>query len=213
VTPTRAGESVTIEQLQQRLRREATKNPKQAAVLGLLLVVALWFWAPLVWSWLPKDQQASAPQSEQPTTVASQPKDDKPAEAEPAEAATVGPTWETLAAWMKQDPLMAPATRLVGDRNPFANAEPVEVVEIVEPPRREERKEWTPDAMGLVLTSTIVGPRKRAALISGRAYTQGEKIVRQVEDARVVFELVEVYPRRIVLARDHARYELKLAEP
>jgi hypothetical protein len=207
---------VTIEQLKQRLRREATKNPKQAAVLGLLLVVALWFWAPLVWSWLPKDQQAAAAQPGQPATAASQPQNDKPTETEPAEAAASGPTWETLAAWMKQDPLMAPATRLAGDRNPFAGADPVEaakIAEIVEPPRREEQKEWTPDAMGLVLTSTIVGPRKRAALISGRAYAQGEKIVRQVEDARVVFELVEVHPRRIVLARDHARYELKLAEP
>ena len=44
-------ETVKLDKLTKQLRRDIAANPKKAAALGLMVLVALYFWGPLVWSW------------------------------------------------------------------------------------------------------------------------------------------------------------------
>src|ERR1700681_3555557 len=39
-----------------KLRREIAANPKKAGILALLLIVAIWFWAPLLGKWFGKPE-------------------------------------------------------------------------------------------------------------------------------------------------------------
>ena len=59
--------AVKIGNIAKQLRREATANPKKASVLGLLAVVALWFWAPLVWGWIFASEDEEGVKATQPT--------------------------------------------------------------------------------------------------------------------------------------------------
>lgn len=206
---------MNIAKLKQRFEREAKKNPKQVVVLGLLLLVAVWFWIPLVWKWLPTSA-ASESHSIAPRTVASVPAAGTPGEnpAAPEGLSAPLPQWQKLAEWMQHDPLMAPATQLASERDPFTSPA-LEVSEVAEPeeqPPVVAVDPWTPERVGLTLTSTIVGPKRRAALISGRAYAEGRNIVQPQGQQLVVFKLIEVHPKHIVLERNQQRYELKLAE-
>ncbi len=198
---------MNLQQFQQRLQRDLKRNPKQAAALGLLLVVAAWFWAPLVWGWLPKGSPA-APQAASPSlaaaTAAGAP------QAADAPASERLPSWSELVDWMKNDPLMAPATHLPHDRNPFAS--PMVAAQEAEQSASRAALAWTPEQAGLVLSSTIVGPTRRTALINGRAYAQGRQIVQMHGQEPIVFQLAEVHPKHVVLVRDDQRYKLKLAE-
>ena len=44
-----------------RLRREIAANPKKAGVLALLLVVAIWFWTPLMAKWFANPDAKTVP--------------------------------------------------------------------------------------------------------------------------------------------------------
>ena len=52
---------MNLNKLARQLRREAMANPKKAAVLGLLLLVALYFWGPLVWGRVAGDGASEKP--------------------------------------------------------------------------------------------------------------------------------------------------------
>jgi hypothetical protein len=40
---------VKLDKLVKQLRRDATANPKKTALLGVMALVALYFWGPLLW--------------------------------------------------------------------------------------------------------------------------------------------------------------------
>ncbi len=73
----------------------------------------------------------------------------------------------------------------------------------------------TPAAAGLVLTSTIIGPQRRIAQISGKTYAVGQtiEVAKDKEVLGIAFKLVEVHPRRAVLEADGQRFELTIPEP
>ena len=43
---------MSLERFAKRLRREVIANPKKAAILGIMLLVAIYFWTPLVMGWM-----------------------------------------------------------------------------------------------------------------------------------------------------------------
>src|SRR6266576_3193818 len=47
-----SGKAVNLEKLAKQLRRDLAANPKKAAALGLMVLVALYFWGPLAWKWV-----------------------------------------------------------------------------------------------------------------------------------------------------------------
>ena len=45
-----------LDKLARQLRRDVAASPKKAVALGLMVLVALYFWAPMVWKWIAPDQ-------------------------------------------------------------------------------------------------------------------------------------------------------------
>jgi hypothetical protein len=208
---------MSLQKLQKRALRELKASPQKAAMLALLAVVAAWFWAPLVFK--SRSNAAPTPVAAAPTAVPSaSPAPIASTPGNPSTAPKPRHPWQEVAARIERDPHMQPATLtvLAKERNPFA---PLAAIAAIEMPAsaldakkqagedsEEEAVPARPDDLGLVLSSTLVGRKRRAALISGRTYELGSKISVEGE----AFRLVEVEPSRIVLERDGQQYTLSI---
>lgn len=182
--------------LLKQLKREASRSPKKAAILGLLILVACYAWAPLALKWL-KTDKAQIPAVMEVAAISPP----------PPEAPSTGDQqrWQDVADLLDTDARMRPA-RLAADRNPFVplailNTQP----ELDRPPA--PLVEATPAELGMVLVSTVVGQKRRTAMINGRAYSEGREVT--AEDG-TVFVLSEIGPRRIVLRRGDRDFELAI---
>lgn len=202
-----------------------TANPKKAAFLGLLLVVAMYYWAPLVWGWIgpanshAKEAKAALgqeiPSPNATGAVPSPGSTGDPNTTTQGKKPTPDRSWDELVRCIEQDPRMKPAGGLASSRDPF---HPV-VREVAEKPKNDEMKAaeaaatMTPEKLGLVLSSTVIAPRRRTALVNGRAYEQGQTIHAAKDGRQYEFTLSEVHPRRIVLKREDRQYELAIPRP
>jgi len=123
--------TVNLGKTARQIRREATRSPKKAAVLGLLCIVALWFWAPLVWDWLGEDGTASTEAtSAAMATVPAAARIGTPANSGPSSQPTPGKadasstsdglehSWQQLLQWRNEDPRSRPAGSAAGDAGP-----------------------------------------------------------------------------------------------
>lgn len=211
------------------LRRELTAHPKKAAVLGLLVLVALWFWAPLVWGWIAADDPAAkAPSASASVGNASSALPRGPAAVSvPAAPATIAAAssaatkvdkrpnypWHQLVQWMDNDPRTSPADPALGRRDPFlSGGTEVAEADLGDGPT-EIPSEAAPADLGMVLSSTIVGQRRRVAQINGKPYRQGEIVRLEKDGQQIEFTLAEVHPRRVVLRRKGHEFELSIPAP
>ena len=193
--------------LLRKLRREVLSSPKKAAALGLLLLVAIYYWSGLVTGWLGGGSKPAA-------TIT--------AAVVPAAGATVSAStniaaprvappssWKQIAALIDADAQMMPAVAMVSSRDPFAAEVKIETpkseVAVKAPPT------VTPQQAGITLTSTMISSRKSVALVNGQTYEVGEIIEVGVDGERLSFVLAEVHSKSIVLEREGSRYELELA--
>ena len=222
----RRQEIVSAKQLTRRLRREVTANPRKAAILGLLALVALYFWAPLLWGWIAGGNSEAEPAQAAATPEGMPPVLSRLAPFSPPAAVNRPPagqgkepltsySWDRLARWIEDDPRMKPAREFASRRDPFHAV----VQEVAEKPDSEQIKAAeaaaavTPESLGLVLSSTLIGPHRRTALVNGRTYEQGRTIELAKDGRPFEFTLSEVHPRRIVLKREGRRYELTIPQP
>ncbi|HVX61683.1 MAG TPA: hypothetical protein VHC19_13805 [Pirellulales bacterium] len=202
-----------------KLRREATANPKKAAVLGLLLLVAGYFWAPLIRQWTTSSETAAAvaPASPPATTAAPAASTAAGALTSAADSAPVESSakpkfhWRDLAGAIDRDPRMrpAPSANAASQREPFAfPAAPAE------PPMAEPEAvvetEVTPRQLGLILSGTIVGDGRSTAVINGKVYGAGRELKAA---GGVVFVVRQIEPWGIVLERGGRQFELALPRP
>jgi hypothetical protein len=201
--------------LTKRLKREAQANPGKAIGLGVLLIVAGYFWAPLI-----KGYIASAPTAtEPPSSAASAPATPSPAPT-PSTAPPKMPEspvydWQKYAQLMDEDVKMRTAVELPSDRDPFKAQQvgPAEVsapITAEEAPKVAEAPPLDPRDAGLVLSSTFVGPRKQVALIGGKPYHIGDRVRAKKDGMKASFKVVDVQPRLIVLERNGKQYELTI---
>ncbi|MBN1396022.1 MAG: hypothetical protein JW959_13450 [Pirellulales bacterium] len=194
-----------------RLRREAAANPKKAAILGILFVVSLYFWVPLVGGWLGGEETSTAAAPQSATAVAG-PSSSAPSVAEKAENRH---SWRQIDRWRREDPRTTTSRQVVRTRDPFefpkSEIAKTESAETTNPSNRIV----TPEDAGLSLSSTIIGPRSRMARINGKTYTIGQSIETTNEEAalKAVFKLTEVNPDGVVLESDSGRFELTLPDP
>jgi len=206
--------------LTRKLRRELTANPKKAAILGLLGLVALYFWAPLVWGWVAKETPDDQPSSFDSATAEAPPAWAQTAE-QPAsddEKTTAKHSWEEVAKWIKQDPNTSPAGGFANLRDPFLV--PVEEVAEADTDEEEQEKaaatpeppppEATPAELGLVLSSTVIGSKRSTAIINGRIFAQGQTIEASKDGQPISFTLVEVHPGKVVLRRADKNFDLTI---
>jgi hypothetical protein len=211
--------TVNIGKLGKKLRREATANPKKAALLGLVALVAVYFWAPLLKGWIgtsSSNMATTTAPSGSPSASAAESAGAAPSLSQPA--VPDRPSWQHIVQWMRQDPRTRTAAALTTKRNPFESPV-IEMAEATEgmpkePPRPKAPK-ITPQSVGLVLNSTIIGPQRRIAQISGKTYMVGQtvEVVKEKESFRTRFKLLEVDAHRVVLEADAERYELAIPEP
>ena len=206
---------MNTERLVRQLKREVKAHPKKAALLGAVFVVAVWFWTPLVVGWVtpekPTGQSMELPAGAVPTPAPSV------AEASFAKSTTgrkrtKEPSWEKLVDWIENDPRTRIPESLPTDREPFSPIQ-TEVESTAEVEEAENSPpEATPEELGVAVSSTIIGPRRRVALINGKAYRQGQKITLVKDSRTIIFTLAEVQARQIVLKREGKRFDVPLPE-
>jgi hypothetical protein len=199
-----------------RLRRECTADPKKAAFLGLLMLVAVYFWAPLAWGWLtaasPTDR-VSVPlaQSEVPMMPGH---GNLAADSASRQADAPRYPWQELARWRNADPRTVATREPAAGRDPFrlVQTESVEAKKVNEETPSEPRPVWTAETLGLQLSSTIVGPGRSIARISGRTYELGHTLELSRDGSRISLTLSEVGPGRAVLQGQGQSFELTIPD-
>jgi hypothetical protein len=206
--------SVNLKKIAKRLRREASANPKKAVVLALLLLVALYRWAPLVATWL-SDDEPQADRTAQTGSAHVPPADKEMLEREgPGDAASKReepPRWDQVVRWREQDPRTVASALMAKRRDPFR----LEFEAAESESEREKEPQpvvaaATPRDLGLGLSATVVGVSRRVAMIDGKAYTEGKTIARMKDGQRFEFALVRILPRHVVLGQGDRRFVLAI---
>ena len=186
-----------------------TANPKKAAVLGLLGVAALYFWAPLMAGWFKDDktekpeprfplQSHRFPPSRQHRIACAERSPIVPAQVQ-AKPKEPQPTWQQLVEWIEADPQTKPATDLPADCDPFraplsGRAKDCGVA-------RDRSRGYTATRI-LLLTSTIVGSGLDVARINGKSYRPGSKLIIKLKNGqKLEYTIVEIDARSVVLER------------
>lgn len=170
---------MTFDNLAKTLTKELGRNKKKSAILGVMCLVALYFWAPLIWGWFAGDgseESVALPETTPSVAAPSTPPPTTPTARSKTERLV---PWDRLLSMMEQDQHMTTAALPQGMRNPFA-----EMVINSSPVERDVDTTAVPAAMtdpaeielGLELSAVIIGPRIQMATINGRTYRQGEQI-------------------------------------
>ena len=193
---------MSVSKLQKQLMRDLKRSPGKAAVLGILCIVAIWFWVPLLFGGAKKP---SSPASK-PTESAAAPVQgiETPS---PITAVTKTVAWHRLVALMDDEPRMQSA-QLGSVAAPFGNGEkladkPVEsttpaLAALMEPP---------PSPAKYKVTSTLLGPRRRVAVINGRPYAEGDELE---AGADTPYLIARVTDRSVFVERNGRRWELAI---
>jgi len=199
---------VNLKKLTKQMQREAKANPGKAVFLGLLAVVALWFWLPLVWGWIGKEDPTTA-------EAAVETFDTNTAATLNQESTTPGETeashypWHEIAKWMDNDPLTSAANMIKLRRDPFRPHSSQSSQEAIDDEPEELLPDVTPESLGIVLSGTIIGPDRRVALINGKPYDEAKPVRFLKDGQKIEFTIEQIHPRRIVLQRNEEQFELR----
>ncbi|MBX3414869.1 MAG: hypothetical protein KF708_19450 [Pirellulales bacterium] len=203
---------MNLKQLKNQIRREVKASPQKAAMLGLALCVGLYFWTPMVWKLVRRSKPPAVQSADgtiDPQVLMSRLGTSLDALSKPTP--TPERPWRMLAEEIDSNPLMARGGSLPEIRDPFNGT-----LAIVSPGRslvaetEETRQaEIDPNAAGLKLSSTLIGPRRRLALINGDVYTVGSEI--DLGNG-VVFYVAEVSNNQVVLVRGDREFALVIPE-
>ncbi len=197
---------MSLQRLSRQLQRDLKANRKKAAMLGVLAVVAGWFWYPLVFK--PKPSDAAAPVAAVASVPMTSTTPTTPAMPGSSAAKDTRLAWQDLSRWMTDDPQMQPYVPRDGElRNPFLDRSDAKIVEPELEPAVPSLVGVEPSDLGLVLTSTAVGRNKRFASISGQRYEEGSDVP---TSAGVAFKLKRVKPSQVILEHDDQQITLNI---
>lgn len=197
--------------LKNQLLHDLKASWQKTALLGVLFAVGLVFWLPPLLKSVrgnPPTPPANAAVNPQTTTVDAQlatPVDGTKKETEFS--------WERAEKTMQTDPLVRSVEVAAIHGDPFhldRDQFPPPVLFEDEPAREIVITKATPTAMDLtdklVLKSTIVGLKRRAAMINDKLYYEGRKI----EVDGQTYTLTTVQPRRVILTQGETVFELTI---
>ena len=204
---------MNVQRLARQLRREATANPKKAVILGVLVLLAAYYWIPMATGRF--GDRSPTPPTASPRATGPTPAVELGGGGGTAKETGSGPEsptwrWDELASWREADPRTSPVPEWPAGRDPFRRAGEDAVTEDEPPP--PVAAAITPPSLGLTLSGTIVSPERRAAVIGGRVYAEGSRLELVNRDGPIVFVLSEVGPRHVVLEREGTHFELVLPE-
>jgi hypothetical protein len=194
-----------------RIKREARTNPAKAAVLAALLMVALYFWAPLLWNWAGVNATARKAASEREAKPEPPSHSDSQSRAgENRASGEAKPSWQELQQWQLESPWAKPAD-LAGFRDPFGMVAVAAEMESASE-EVEQTAAATPEQMiagvEMRLTGTIVSQTDRVALIDGRAYREGDIVDALLEGTTWELEVRRIEPNRVTLGWQSIEREL-----
>lgn len=199
---------MTAGKLKRHLVREIRAKPAKAAILGVSLMIASYFWVPLLIGHIGADATTQSTKIAAAATVAYQ-SNQKHTTPEQSSAFS----WRQLDSWMNADRMMTATTHIELTRNPFVSSLfPDEKDSTATNGSGTASRKSTPDELSLVLTSTVIGNGRATALISGKAYKIGQRIEKMAGGTILAFTLAEIHSRRVVLERGEHRYELRLSQ-
>lgn len=193
---------------------------KKTALLGLLLLVGLYFWIPPLFRLVAGNggpqpaAQAKAPAAASPVPVKAEASFGRGTTTQ-GESRSGELTWRNAAKIMESDPLVKSVELSAIQAEPFRIdpdqfPPPVLFAESSDSGATPSGRNSPGDSNRpdkLVLTSTIVGVQRRAALINRRLYFEGSKITVAGE----TYHLAAVHPRRVILTQGGRSFELKIA--
>lgn len=198
--------------LWQRLTREAKANGKKAGLLAALFAFGCCFWIPMLARAItPKHVGAAVSHSSVAPSSSSANPSEVPSTSLPS-GSDAGRFWSNLAVALAEDPMFQSAEVATVSRDPFQVEEvpePLPVLFAEEPPAPIEPKSAPKSSQTLELSSTIVGRSRRAALINGQLYHLG----RTIEANGRRYSLTMIESHRVVLTSSDHTVELKLTRP
>lgn len=209
---------MNAQQIIKRLKREVRANPAKAGVLGLLSVVAIYFWAPLVMQWIKPAAKPGVVNAELAAVAVGDPAATTNSVTSTTSAANGAATttvtkqhWQALVNHLESHPQMKPIGANATGRDPFARG-PSSVAkdETTDETTLATAAAATPAQLGLVLNSTVVGPHRRTAIVNGKIYREGRKLR---AEGGLEFVVAQVGPRKVVLEREGQQYVLAIAPP
>jgi hypothetical protein len=214
----RFGKALNMDKLVKQLRRDLATNPKKAAALGLMLLVALYFWGPLAWKWF----SASGNKRSGKVNLASLILTDDPAEPSQQSKARGGAKfkWEKARQLIRQDPRMVSAVFDPSWHDPFGK--PISPVQdsVVEAAQTEAATSAAAIAeaknLGIVLESVIISLRSRVATINGEACHEGDVITvkdKQHKGTTYRFRVVRIRRQGVDLEVGGRTFTLELMQP
>ncbi|MEQ8789399.1 MAG: hypothetical protein RIC55_24105 [Pirellulaceae bacterium] len=164
------------------IKQETLRNKKKSAILGVMCLVAGYFWVPLVWGWIAPDDARKDAADDAPAefVVAAE----TPAASPPPETTTRRQRrnipWEELVRRIQEDPRMASADLGPLERSPFGEST------TETPPPPETNVEPTAPILSVAqeslaqldlnLTGIVYGPRFRVATINGTEYHENNQL-------------------------------------
>jgi hypothetical protein len=212
------GVTVSPDRLLTAIKQEMLRNRKKSAILGVMCLVAAYFWVPLIWGWiapddLEEDSLVSAAPADfvvtaEPSTVAAP----TVAAAPPARRRRATP-WDELLRTIQEDPRMASAELAKLQRSPFAplksEAPAPPIVEAASPPATAVERPQLAD-LDLELTGIVYGPRFRVATINGTQYHENDLL--RVSIAGLTCRVAAIRPHHVVLqCHDGTTRELRMS--
>jgi hypothetical protein len=217
------GNTVNLEKLTKQLRRDMAANPKKAAALGLMVLVALYFWGPLVWKAF---SDSGSKRNNKANMTALILTDDPDESAHQSKGPSGGKfRWEKIRQLIRQDERMASATFDVSWIDPFGKpAAKVEPEAVVETPLVETEASAVaaalakiePSDLGITLGGVMVGPRSRLATINGETCREGDVIAvadKVEKSASHEFRVLKITRQGVQLESSGRIFTLELRQP
>ena len=215
---------MNLDKLTKQFRRDMAANPKKAALLGLMVVVALYFWGPLAWKFL------AAAQSKQRSTadMASLILTDDPVDvAQPGKGGrgTSKFRWDKVRQLIRQDARMVSATFDTDWIDPFGKGSSDMREVVVETPPEDPAIAAAaaaaslaiePKDLGIVLGAVMIGPRTRVATINGESCREGDKISitpKGDQTSTIEFRLHRIMRQSVQLEINGRIFTLELTPP
>lgn len=203
-----------LDKLVRQLRRDLTASPKKAAALGLMALVALYFWAPLVWRWIKPGHTNGKPVVAASEVILEDEVVD-PAKSVRKQARAFA--WEKVRRKVAADPRMTPALYQTSWSDPFRPADQRASGSQATSPQLAAGSQVDPVALGMKLTSVAIGSQRRSAIISGAKYHEGELVpsggAKGQPATGIEFRLTRIGFYEVQLEYEGKTFTLELSRP
>jgi len=210
-----ADKTVNIQTLSKQFKYEITANPKKVIFLGILAALGLYFWIPLLCGWVNKDKEGSESPIETQTAANASSEQASSVDSLTAnkEEKTERHSWKEVLKQMSNDPRTRPVESIAVVRDPFQGSKDSIAKTMAEDTAAEKPPSASPASLGMILTSTLIGPQGAIARIGGRTYNQGQTIKAEKEGHSYKFILTEINDRQVTLEAEGERFQLIIPEP